>query len=135
MWANQEVQDTNPQQLAHISALIIDDDADTRELLAEVLRAAGYSAATAADGEEGLQLLRSLRPDVILVDLFMPGMDGAHFRQAQRRDPQLLEIPTIVMTASDEEPLLDLAVDETLHKPVTSEHLLATVRRFSAPPT
>jgi CheY-like chemotaxis protein len=133
VWANQDVHDTGTLDLEHVSALIIDDETDTRELLAEVLRSEGYSAVTASDGEEGLRMLRSIRPDVILVDLFMPIMDGAHFREAQRRDPALLEIPTIVMTASDEEPLLDLAVDETLHKPVKAEQLLAAVRRHSVP--
>src|SRR5262245_11175660 len=106
-----------------VAALVIDDEPDARELLARIIRKAGYSVATAADGQEGLDLLRSIGPDVILVDLMMPGMDGAPFRQVMRRDRDLIQIPTVVMTATHEETMLDLAVEETLRKPVGAEQV------------
>jgi CheY-like chemotaxis protein len=115
-----------------VSALVIDDDTDARELLAEVIERAGYSVVTAADGREALELLRTVRPSVIFVDLSMPIMDGAEFREAQRRSREWISIPTVVMTGTCEEPQLDLAVEQTLHKPVRVSDLLAIVRRHAA---
>ena len=117
----------------HVEALIIDDDVDECELISERLRKEGYSSAIAHNGKQGLELLDAIRPDLILVDLFMPEMDGLRFREAQRRNRELLKIPTVVMTASDEEMMLDLAVEETLRKPVRTEQLLEIVRRHCGP--
>ena len=115
----------------HIDVLIIDDDPDARDLLAGLLRKHGYSVATAADGRAGLDLLYSVRPGLILVDLIMPIMDGATFREQQRHRRDWLSIPTIVMTGSNEEPFLDLAVEQTLRKPVHARDLLEIVRRHA----
>ena len=117
----------------HVDVLVIDDDADAREMLAALLCKRGYSVATAADGCQALELLRSIRPAVILVDLIMPVMDGATFREHQRHNRDWLEIPTIVMTGSKEEPMLDLAVEETLRKPVHVRDVLEIVRRHVDP--
>jgi CheY-like chemotaxis protein len=67
---------------------------------------------------------------MILLDIQMPVMDGAEFRQAQRRNPELLRVPTVVMTGSKEEPLLDMSVVETLIKPFRRDELLAIVARY-----
>ena len=112
--------------------LIVDDDPDVRDMMDAVLTNAGYTVETATNGDEALKLLRSIRPELILLDIKMPTMDGAEFRQAQRREPELLRIPTVVMTAAPVEALLDLAVKETLRKPVGKAELLATVRRHCA---
>ena len=117
-----------------VSVLVIDDDADTRELLDEALARAGYTVVTASNGQEALALLRSIRPEMILLDIQMPVMDGSEFREAQRRDHDLIKIPTVVMTGSKEEPLLDIAVVETLTKPFRTKELLAVVRRHCDPP-
>src|SRR5262249_9107553 len=100
-----------------VTALVIDDEDDTRFRLAELIKTAGYSVRTAANGREALELLQHVRPKVIFVDLQMPIMNGAEFRQAQRHDRKLLEIPTVVLTGTSDEPLLDLAIEETLQKP------------------
>ena len=114
----------------NVSVLTIDDDADTRDLLGLILTNAGYSVAAADNGREALTVLRSIRPEMILLDIQMPIMDGAEFRQAQRRDPELIRVPTVVMTGSKEEPLLDLSVAETLTKPFRRDDLLAIVARY-----
>jgi CheY-like chemotaxis protein len=115
------------------SILVVDDDEDNREVLGEVLGEAGYSVVCARDGAEALQLLGQLRPDVILLDLHMPIMDGLEFRAAQRRDPSLALIPTVVMTAADrfKDRMAELAPAETLRKPVKLAKLLSIVERYA----
>jgi CheY-like chemotaxis protein len=116
-----------------VAALVIDDDEDARELLAAIISAAGFSVVTARDGREALELLQRIRPGVIFVDLQMPVMTGAEFREVQRRDRDWLRIPTIVMTGTGDEPMLDLAIEETLHKPVRAKTLVDIVRRHAQP--
>jgi CheY-like chemotaxis protein len=77
--------------------LIVDDDSDTREGLSLAMEAAGYSVRTARDGVEALKVLRQCRPDLILLDLVMPTMDGWTFRMQQLRDPALADIPVVVL--------------------------------------
>jgi CheY-like chemotaxis protein len=107
--------------------LLVDDEADTRDMLSMILEHAGYQVTTAGNGEEALVLLRAIRPDLILLDIQMPIMSGAEFRQAQRHDRDLMKIPTIVMTGSTEETQLDLAVSNVLQKPFLAKDLLTMV--------
>lgn len=83
--------------------LVIDDDLDLREVLEVVLQDNNLDMVSASNGQEALNyLLNSDRiPDVILLDLMMPIMDGSTFRKHQLEHPRLLRIPTIVMSASD----------------------------------
>jgi CheY-like chemotaxis protein len=113
--------------------LIVDDDPESVEVIHEILAREGYDVETAANGADALALLDSIRPALIFLDVQMPVMDGAEFRQVQRRDRDLIRIPTIVMTAAAVEPLLDLAVEETLRKPVRKDELLRIVRRHCVP--
>jgi CheY-like chemotaxis protein len=119
--------------LRPVSVLVIDDDIDTHEMLSVLLAHAGYSVATACNGREALRLLSAIRPEVILLDVEMPVMTGAQFREAQRRDKDLIRIPTIVMTGSKEEPQLDPGVAEVLHKPFRSKQLVAAIGRYCEP--
>jgi CheY-like chemotaxis protein len=105
--------------------LVVDDDPESRDMIDAVLTRAGYSVATAGDGLEALALLRSVRPELILLDVCMPICDGAQFRQEQRRNRDWIKIPTIVMTGLADEPVLDVAVEEALRKPISSAELLA----------
>jgi CheY-like chemotaxis protein len=79
--------------------LVIDDDPQTREILQVLLGARGYSVETASDGQDGLRLARERTPCLILLDVAMPNMDGFAFRQAQRNDPLLRDVPVICLTA------------------------------------
>lgn len=117
-----------------VSVLVVEDEQDTRDLLALVVSRAGYSVRTAENGQEALDMLQTIRPSLILLDVQMPVMDGAEFRQAMRRDRSLLSIPTVVLTGAAVEPMLDIAVDEALRKPVKSADLLAIVRRHCGDP-
>ena len=81
--------------------LFIEDDDATRRSLAEALQGDGFEVVTAANGREGLQLLRNgLRPSAILLDVMMPVMDGWDFRYVQLNDPSLRDIPVLLVTAS-----------------------------------
>jgi CheY-like chemotaxis protein len=81
--------------------LLVEDEPGLSDVTAELLERSGYSVVTAADGREALQMLRSgLRPSVILLDVMMPVMDGREFRHVQRADPDLRDIPVVVMSAA-----------------------------------
>jgi CheY-like chemotaxis protein len=81
--------------------LIIDDDRDVRAALEESLCDEGYGVVSASDGQEALWKLRGMadKPDVLVLDLMMPKMDGWQFRQEQLGDPELAGIATVVLTA------------------------------------
>ena len=82
--------------------LIVDDDGPIREALVEVLAKEGFELDQAENGRKALQLLHDhVRPDVILLDLTMPVMNGCEFRQAQLADAELASIPVVVMSAVD----------------------------------
>jgi CheY-like chemotaxis protein len=82
------------------AVLLIEDDFDVREALGQVLEDAGYAVASAATGAEALRVLRAgYRPAVILLDLWMPDVDGPQFRAEQRRDEAIAAIPVIVVSA------------------------------------
>jgi CheY-like chemotaxis protein len=112
--------------------LVVEDDPDIRATLCEALEDNGYSAAGAANGAEALEYLRSgaESPCLILLDLMMPVMDGQTFRTEQRADPQLANIPVVVISAyrDVERQANDLAA-EFLQKPVRLETLLETARK------
>lgn len=81
--------------------LIVDDDGDIRDSLADVLEQEGIFALIARDGGEALGLLRSGKvvPDGILLDLMMPGLDGFEFLEERAKDPELLKLPVILISA------------------------------------
>jgi CheY-like chemotaxis protein len=81
--------------------LIVDDDADIRDAVREVLQDEGYATVEASQGREALELLRraEVKPDLLLLDLMMPMMDGWQLRARLREDPTLVAIPIVIMTA------------------------------------
>jgi CheY-like chemotaxis protein len=112
--------------------LLVDDDEDLREVLAEILRENGYRIVTAANGKEALEHLHANpRARVILLDLMMPVMNGCEFRAAQIRDPELAEIPVVVLSADDQvrRKAERLGADAFLRKPMNVDTLLDTVDR------
>ena len=112
--------------------LIVEDDADLREMMAQLLTLEGYHIDTAANGREALEYLHEApRPDVILLDLMMPIMDGWEFRRRQQNDPALADVPVIVLTALDQAQARanDLNGVDFLKKPLDFDRLLDLVRR------
>jgi signal transduction histidine kinase len=98
--------------------LVVEDDAELRESLAELLTAKGHAVVTATDGREALDTMRRQQPDVVILDLMMPGMDGWQFRVEQRRDPHLAETPVVALSASDSPAAAAVDADCYLRKPI-----------------
>jgi CheY-like chemotaxis protein len=89
--------------MANATVLVVDDDAEIRQALAELLEDEEYTVRLAANGSEALaQIARGLKPDVILLDVMMPIMDGWHFLSARLRHPDLVEVPIIIISAGQE---------------------------------
>ena len=114
--------------------LVIDDDPEARALMQRFLGKEGFRIVEAADGPTGLRLARELRPDVITLDVLMPGMDGWEVLGALKDDPGLAEIPVILATIVDEEHLgFALGASEYLTKPIDRERLIAVLDRYKSP--
>lgn len=115
-----------------LSILIVDDDADIREALVDVLTDHGYPSHAVANGSLALSALqRGMRPCLILLDLMMPVMDGVTFRQHQLADPNLSQLPVLVISAGNDLSVHAAALGavETLRKPIDLDKLLDAVGR------
>jgi len=114
--------------------LVIDDDLTARELIAEHLKAEGFSVTTAPGGLEGLKLAKELRPIAITLDVMMPDLDGWSVLAALRQDPELAEIPVIMVSILDEQRrAASLGAVGYLTKPIDRERLHRLVGRFRVP--
>jgi CheY-like chemotaxis protein len=114
--------------MTHPLVLVVDDDPDILEAICDILEAEGYRVARARHGEEALARVDEQRPDVILLDLMMPVMDGVAFAQALRLRPAFRDVPIVVISA-DGNPQRAAAVGASgyLAKPFDIEALLAQV--------
>ncbi len=119
----------------HCPVLIVEDDADLREMMAQLLSLEGFKARSASNGRDALDYMHESgdRPDVILLDLMMPVMDGWEFRRYQQQDPELAGIPVVVLSALDPSRAGDLHPDAFLKKPLDFDRLLDIVRRHCRP--
>src|SRR5512144_2905289 len=84
------------------TVLIVDDDESAQEALFAMLEGENYDLQLAKDGFQALQTIRRLKPDVILLDVMMPGMDGFEVCRRIRSTPELAEVPIILLTALDD---------------------------------
>ncbi len=108
--------------------LVVDDDADIRDALEQVLLSAGNRVSTAKNGKDALDLIQTIRPDVILLDLMMPVMDGFRFREAQKQDRALADIPVVIISAVAAQNAAALGdVAACLAKPFSIDVLLDTI--------
>jgi DNA-binding response OmpR family regulator len=116
--------------------LVVDDDEDIRVLVAARLEAAGFRADTAADGPEALRAIRDDRPDLVILDVMMPGMTGFDVCREIREDPAVADLPVIMLTARDDgaAKLLGRArgADRYLSKPFDAPDLLSAVEELTA---
>jgi len=114
--------------------LIVEDDEDLREMMAQLLTLEGFQTAAVANGREALDYLhQATRPDVILLDLMMPIMDGWEFRRRQQADPVLAPVPVIVLSALDQARAANLNATAFLKKPLDFDRLLTLVRSHCRP--
>jgi DNA-binding response OmpR family regulator len=126
------VQKTTGDFSMPIKALAIDDDPAMTELLALLLKSHGLEVYTANSGDEGLQLVRAADPDIIILDLMMPGVDGW---QVCREIRSFSKVPIIVLSALDNPGMvasaLDAGADDYLIKPVPSGVLIAHLNNLT----
>jgi CheY-like chemotaxis protein len=116
--------------------LVVEDDAAIRGLVTEVLRDDGYEVSEAANGAEALEYVGDHRPDLIVLDLMMPVMDGWTFVEECRRTNACTEVPIVVTSASHDLPhtaerLRSFGVRTCLAKPFDVDGLLALVERYA----
>jgi putative two-component system response regulator len=116
--------------------LIVDDEAFNREILLAVLETEGYQLATAESGEQAIQQARALQPDVILMDIMMPGMNGFEACQSIRSEAQLAEIPILFVTALDDRQSLlnglSYGADDFITKPIDRHELRIRLRSITS---
>ncbi len=115
------------------TVLIVEDDPDSREMFVELLRGGGYSVISTCNGKDAMNFLAvNSPPDVILLDMFMPEMDGWQFRRAQDADPRLAAIPVVVVSAvgAARTSAVRSGAAAFLQKPVAAEDLLSALAKL-----
>ena len=113
--------------------LVVDDEEEMLYALAAVIEEQGWRALTAHNGREALEVLKMARPDLMLVDLFMPVMGGIELLRAVKGDERLARIPRLVMTAANDR-MIGVKEDvSVLYKPIDLETLVLTLRRHLEP--
>jgi CheY-like chemotaxis protein len=118
------------------TVLVIDDAPDMHDLLQRSLVREGYRVEGAVDGQSGLERARAVRPDAIILDVIMPEMDGWSVLTALKADPELADIPVIMLTMLDDRNLgFALGAHEYFTKPVDAARLVSVLRRYSAGPS
>ena len=119
--------------------LLVDDDPDFVEATKVVLESKPYRVITALSGGEGLKKVREERPDLVLLDIIMPGVDGFQVCQQLKKDPQLAQIPVIMITSFSEKYMesslgvsqgLTLEAEDFIDKPVAPAELLIRVEKW-----
>lgn len=108
------------------TVLVIDDDTDVVDAMSEILAAEGHQVLTASNGREALNIARTHRPDLVLLDLEMPEMDGRAFLAAVEAAPDLCGLRIVVVSGADDACDLHL---EALQKPLRLDSLLAVIDR------
>jgi len=118
--------------MAREHILIIEDEDDIRELIRYNLERDGYRVSDAGSGEEGLRLAREVKPDLLVLDLMLPGIDGLEVCRLMKKDENLSDIAIVIATAKGEEPDivtgLELGADDYITKPFSPRVLVARVR-------
>ncbi|MFZ5450901.1 MAG: response regulator [Thermodesulfobacteriota bacterium] len=114
--------------------LVIEDDPGARDLLTRFLTKEGYRVETASGGQAGLRLARELHPDVITLDVMMPGMDGWTVLSELKADPELADIPVVMLTIVDDKNLgYALGAADYLTKPIQRDRMLAVLEKYCHP--
>jgi DNA-binding response OmpR family regulator len=117
-----------------VRILVVEDDADIREGLSDLLRQYSFEVSSACEGQAALAMAHRTRPDVILLDALMEGMDGREFLDEQRRRPEMAGIPVVVITGLPPQLVVSLGAAVVLAKPFHIEDLLGAIRTALARP-
>jgi CheY-like chemotaxis protein len=114
--------------------LVVDDTSDTRDMYSLYLTGRGFKVPTARDGLSGIEAAGTHRPDVIVMDLSMPGLDGIETTRRLKADPRTSQIPVLILTAYPFDAVhggaLEAGADEFLTKPCLPADLEKHVRRL-----
>jgi two-component system, cell cycle response regulator DivK len=117
--------------------LLIEDNAENRYLVTFLLKQRGHEVVPAESGPQALELAKNFRPDLILLDIQLPGMDGHDVARALKSDPQLQHIPVIAVTSyamvGDREKCLAAGAEGYIEKPINPESFVAEIERFLLP--
>ena len=120
--------------MANELVLIVEDNDKNRKLMRDVLHFKGYRLAEAETGEEGVRLARELRPDLILMDIQLPGINGVTALRQLREDPATATIPAIAVTASamtqDRQTIMAAGFEGYQSKPLNVKEFLVAVRQM-----
>ena len=137
------VQDTAPSispvpraapQKVKARILVIDDDPEVHRLLARTIGQEGYELVFAASGPEGLQKAKELHPDIITLDVLMPGMDGWTVLSVLKEEPELREVPVIMLTVRPDQDFgFAMGVADYIQKPIEKARLLSALKKFQRP--
>lgn len=118
--------------------LLVEDNPDNRTIYGTILRHVGYTVAEAESGEQGLQLARELMPQLVLMDVAMPGIDGWEATRILKADPATAAIPVVALTAhamsEDRRRAEEVGCDGYLSKPIEPRRVVDEVRRLVGPP-
>ena len=122
-----------------VRVLVVEDNADTRSMLAETLTLAGYDVRPAGSGDEALVVVREARPDIMLVDIGLPGMDGFEFLRRAREEPGIADVPAFAVTGYGSEADVrrgrEVGFSGHFVKPVNLDSLKERIREYvGAPP-
>jgi two-component system, cell cycle response regulator DivK len=119
---------------ARKAVLVIDDHEDNRRILRDLLRSAGYEVIEATTGEDGVAAADTRRPDLILMDIQLPGIDGYEATRRIKADDALRRIPLIVVTSyalsGDDAKALAAGADASVAKPFSPRAMLAKIREY-----
>jgi len=116
------------------TVLVVEDDDLNLKLFNELLQANGYDTLQASDGRDAVDMSRRYRPDLVLMDIRLPGISGLEATQRIKADPETADIPVVAITANamkgDEQTVLEGGCNGYIAKPISIETFLAVVSRF-----
>ena len=116
------------------NVMVVEDNEKNRKLMRVVLKAKGYNVIEATTGEEALSLLKGNIPDIILMDIQLPGIDGLTLIKQIKADAHTKDIPIIAVTAyamkGDEQKILDTGCNAYVSKPINIQELPLTIEKY-----
>jgi len=120
--------------LNHHRVLVVDDIADNLILLQTVLESEGYIVETAQSGKAALDKLEEVDPDLVLLDIMMPGLNGYEVTRQVRQNERFASLPIVLLTAHDEffqKPYREVGADDLIRKPIDFDELLDKVANYT----